>query len=486
MSDAMLGSDLYSAIVAAEGLGLESIGPEGPVLDPGVASAPGPRASYPFHCLPELRKKGQLRFFVDLWHRYGDIAKLQIGPITQYFFADPAHIRHILATNSHNYCKGVGYRKLRLALGEGLFVSEGKFWQKQRALLQPEFTTKAVAQFASAMTGAAERQLERWDRREQPRQPLDINEEMMGLAMEVIATTMFSTRVEGKAAQAARAFRYVLEFASERSVAIVDVPLFVPTRANRRFKEAMQILRGYMGAIIDERRRMPAERRPRDLLTRLLAACDPQSGVGMSDQQLFDEVVTIFFAGHETTAQWLTWTFYLLSRHPECDRALVTELREVLGGRTPTVEDVPRLVYTRRVLEESMRLYPPVWIFVRDAIGPDEIGGCKIPAGAMVVLSQYITHRHPRHWSNPEAFDPDRFAPERVSERPHYAYFPFGGGGRTCLGDKFAMLEGILVLATIAQRYHFHLVPGHPVEPMAIGTLRPKYGMPMTLHRRPG
>jgi cytochrome P450 len=443
---------------------------------------PGPRGNYPLHSLPELRRKGQLRFFLDIWHKYGDVAHVQIGPIKQYFFADPVHIRHVLATNSKNYCKGVGFKKLKLAIGEGLFVSDGKLWQKQRTLLQPPFTAKSVATFASVMTNAAVRLTENWDKRSNPAKPLEINEEMMRLAMEIIAESMFSVSVGKEASDAARAFRYVLEFMSERSVTIFDIPLFVPIPSNRKFNEAMRILRDYMGRVIEQRRRQ--SNRPRDLLTRLIEATDPETGTGMSDKQLFDEVVTIFFAGHETTAQALTWTWYLLSRHPEVAKKMHQELQTVLGGRTPTMEDVPNLQYTRMVFEESMRLYPPVWIFVRDAIGPDRIGDTHVPAGSMVVLSQYITHRHPKHWPNPEAFDPERFSPERADERLNYAYFPFGGGPRTCLGDKFAMLEGILVLATIAQRYTLHLLPGHPVEPVAIGTLRPRYGMPMTLHRR--
>jgi cytochrome P450 len=219
-----------------------------------------------------------------------------------------------------------------------------------------------------------------------------------------------------------------------------------------------------------------------DLLSMLLLARDEEMGQGMDDQQVRDEVITLLIAGHETVSTALTWTWDLLSQYPHVERQLHTELDNVLGGHLPKVEHLAKLSYTRMVLEEALRLYPPAWIFGRKAIADDEIGGYSIPANSIIVLSPYITHRHPAFWGNPEVFDPERFIPKRSTDRPHFAYFPFGGGPRMCIGNNFALMEMQLILATVAQRYKLRLVPGHPVEPEACLSLRPRYGLPMTLH----
>ena len=218
----------------------------------------------------------------------------------------------------------------------------------------------------------------------------------------------------------------------------------------------------------------------------LVFARDEETGQSMSDKQLRDEVMTIFLAGHETTANALGWTWYLLSRHPEVTRRLETELAEVLGGQTPTLDDLSKLNYTSMVIQEAMRLYPPVWIIGRNAVKADQIDGYDIPADSSIMLSPYVTHRHTNFWDNPEGFDPERFNPERAKGRPYFAYFPFGGGPRLCIGNNFALMEAKLVLATVAQRYRLELVPGHPVEPEPLVTLRPKHGLLMTLHPRNG
>ena len=216
----------------------------------------------------------------------------------------------------------------------------------------------------------------------------------------------------------------------------------------------------------------------------LMLARDEETGEGMNDQQLRDEVMTMLFAGHETTANALAWTWYLLSQHPDIEHRLHSELDEVLGGAIPTLEHLPKLNYTRMVIEEAIRLYPPGWAFARHTVGDDEIGGYRIPANSLIWVSPYVTQRHPDFWENPEKFDPERFTPERSAGRPRFAYFPFGGGPHQCIGNAFAMMEAQLLLATIAQRYHLQLVPGHPVEPKVVLTLRPRYGLSMTLKQR--
>jgi cytochrome P450 len=444
-------------------------------------NAPGPKGRPVVGSLPELRRQGQLPFFLEQWQRYGDTVRVRLGPYLMHMVIDPDDVHRVLVANNRNYEKGVGYRKLKLALGGGLFVSEGELWQRQRRLMQPPFTARGVTEFADTMTACTVQMLDRWHDRPVG-DVLDINQEMARLAMDIIATTMFDFRVGEEAFEAANAFRFVLEFMALRSITLVDVPLFVPTSSNRRFRQAMQILDAFTHRMIDERRNQATA--PRDLLSMLLHARDDETGQGMSERQLRDEVITIFFAGHETTAQSLTWTMYLLSQNPDAERRLHEEVDHVLEGRLPTVDDLSRLPYTRMVVEESMRLYPPIVFFARDAIDDDRLGGYDVPAGSMIMLAQYITQRHPKYWEEPQRFDPERFSAERSADRPQYAWFPFGGGPRTCLGDKFAMLEMQLVLATIVGRYRLRLVPGHPVEPIAVGTLRPRYGMPMTLEPR--
>ncbi len=443
---------------------------------------PGPRGRPLLGNLPDMQRKGMLQFYSDLWRDYGDTVHVKMGPLHQFLLTQPEHVHHVLATNASNYCKGIGFKKLGLALGNGLFISEGELWQSQRRLLQPPFTARGITQFAETMVASTEDMLARWDAARSAA-PLDINLEMMRLAMAIIGRTMFGTYVGDEALAAGDAFTYVLNFMSERSVTLFDPPLFVPTAQNREFKRSMQLLRSYMHGIISARRAQP-NADATDLLSILLNARDEETGTGMSEQQLYDEVLTIFFAGHETTAQALTWSWFLLAQHPEAEEKLHAELAQALGGRTPTFADVPKLPYTRMVIQEALRLYPPVWIFVRDAIGADEIGGYPIPPRSMIVLSPFLTQRNPALWEHPEQFEPERFAPERAAARPHYAYFPFGGGKRTCLGDKFAMLEAQLVLATVAQRYRLRLVPGQNPQPEAVGTLRPAGGMPMTLEPR--
>lgn len=443
--------------------------------------APGPRGTVLLGSLPEMRRQGQIQFYLDAWRRFGDVVRLRLGPLTAHLIVQPEHIRHVLVANRDNYRKGIAYRKVELILGAGLFTSEGDLWRRQRRLMQPPFTPGGVKRFTGAITECSAQMLERWQTAAERGQEVDIQREMMRLTMSIIGKTMFSVDVHADAGVVGPAFSAVLEFAAARTVALLDVPLFIPTPMNRRFKEALRTLDAFIYGVIAERRGREDDQE--DLLSLLLRARDEETGQGMSERQLRDEVLTIFFAGHETTAQALTWAWYLLSQHPAAERRLHTELATVLGGRAPTAQDLPGLTYTRMVIEEAMRLYPPVWMFARDAIAHDEIGGYHVPAGSMILMSQYLAHRHPAYWEHPEAFDPERFTPERSAGRPHYAYFPFGGGQRTCIGNHFAMLEAQLILATVAQRYRPRLAPGQAVEPVAVGTLRPRHGLWMTLHQ---
>lgn len=433
--------------------------------------APGPRGMQVLLTLPEVRRKGLIRVYMDLWHKYGDLVRIPSGPIVQYLVVQPDDIRRVLLDNRQNYEKGLNIPRLRLTIGDGLFTSEGELWKKQRAIMQPTFTPRAIARFGDTMTSAIEKMMTSWERRSAGGRPVNINAEMAHLAMDVIARTMFSIDIGREAMAAAQAFTYVLEQVSRRSMNPLDIPLSVPTPANKRFMEAIDTLDSFIYGIIDRRRQDPGDYD--DLLATLLNTRDPETGEGMSRRQLRDEVITIFFAGHETTAQALTWTWFLLSHNPKAERRLHEELESVLGGRTPSADDLPRLTYTTNVIQEAMRLYPPVWVFVRQSLGEDELSGYHIPAGSMISFSPYITHRHPAFWDHPSRFDPDRFLPERSEGRPKLAYLPFGAGPRICIGNHFAMMEATLAVAAVAQRYTLRLLPDLKIRPRMVGTLRP-------------
>jgi cytochrome P450 len=304
---------------------------------------------------------------------------------------------------------------------------------------------------------------------------------MMRLTLGMAGKTLFSMDLSNEADEVGRAAATVIQYANDRFTRLLPLPTNIPTPHNRRFWKALRTLDTVVQGIIDVRRR--EEKDAGDLLSMLLLARDEETGEGMNDQQLRDEVRAFILAGHETTAAALAWTWYLLAQHPHIEHRLHTELVTVLDGRSPTFEDLPKLTYTKMVLEESMRLYPPGWGFERRAVADDEIGGYHIPADSLVLISPYVTHRHSAFWEDPERFDPERFTPEPLAGRPRYTYFPFGGGPRQCIGNEFAIVQCQLIIAMVAQTYRLRLVPGHPVEPEPSVTLRPRHGLLMTLQR---
>jgi cytochrome P450 len=442
-----------------------------------VKAAPGPRGNIILGNLPEVQRKGFLKFYLDAWRDYGDVARYQMGPMVIHSIVRPEHVQHVLVKNAENYHKGLSHDKLRIALGNGLLTSEGPFWSRQRRLMSPTYTPRGVNRFAEIMTSAAADLLGAW----QPGRTIAVNQEMMVLAMNVISRSMFGVDIGEKYADAGRALGYILEFAAARTMSIIDPPLFIPTPANNRLKWALRTIDDFLYGIIAERRAQPPGD---DLLYLLMSARDEETGETMDEKQLRDEVLITFFAGHETTAQLFSWTAYMLDQHPQVESRLHAELEEVLGGRTPTLDDIPRLVYTRQVVDEVLRLYSPVAVTARDVIETDEIGGYEIPAGSMVMVAPYLTHRHPEFWETPLQFNPEHFTPEAVKARPRYAYYPFGAGQRTCLGMHFALLEAVLVLGEALQRYRFRLLPGQEIEPVFMGTLRPCGDIMMKLEAR--
>jgi cytochrome P450 len=416
-----------------------------------------------------------------MYQRYGNVVAIRFLIWPTYMIFHPRDVKHVLQENHRNYSKDTYLiRFLRPLLGRGLFSNDGQSWLHQRRLMQPAFHRKQLATFGRLMTGATGSMLERWQHTA-GNQTLDVAEEMVRLTLQIVSQALFSIDLSDETDTVGQAFTALM-------VPFMDYiyhpvpPLGFPTKRNRRIQHFIRTLDRVVQEIITEHRRLGAGKD--DLLSTLLEARDEETGEQMNDRQVRDEVMTLLLAGHETTSNALSWTWYLLSQHPDAERCLHAELEQVLGGRTPTVEDLPRLTYTRMVLDETLRLYPPAVGFNRKALADDEVGGYVVPANTLIWLSPYITHRHPDFWENPDVFDPERFSPERSAGRPHFAHYPFGGGPRLCIGNHFAMMEAQLVLATIAQRYRLRLVPNHQVEPQALLTLRPRNGLPMTILKR--
>lgn len=443
--------------------------------------APGPQQNLLLNTLFGSKEGGAIAWYMDLWRQYGDLVRVKMGPMVMHQIVHPDHVRHVLVENVDNYPKGFSHDKLRIALGNGLLTSGGQLWKYQRKLMQPTYTPKGVAQFADIMVDSADQMLARWRLLKGRETTLVVNQEMMRLAMSVISRSMFGIDISEDFRDAGQALMDILEFASARSTSFIDPPLYVPTPMNRRFKHALETIDTFLYGIIRERQHQgPGD----DLLSLLMTARDEETGAVMDEKQLRDEVLITFFAGHETTAQLLTWTWYLLSKSPHVEEKLHAEVDTVLNGRKPTLDDMPSLVYTRQILDETLRLYSPVAITARDPLADDEIAGRLIPAGSMITITPFITHRHPEFWDNPEGFMPERFDPAEVKKRPRYAYYPFGAGPRICIGQHFALMEAVLVLAEVSQYYRLKLIPGLWVEPQFMGTLRPSRDVLMTLEER--
>jgi cytochrome P450 len=426
--------------------------------------------------LPQVWKD-TLGFFLQSGIENPDVVRLDFGPSKLYLVSSPEGVKHILQDNHRNYNKG--YDRAKPLLGEGLVTAEGETWRRQRRLMQPAFHRQRLAELMPMMTDATSEMLARWKNRHGADEPMDVAKEIMLLTQTIILRTMFSTDINTDQEKIAEAFSTALDYLNIAIVAPFPILQSLPTRANRRFRKAMRVIDEAVYGIISERRESSEKRS--DLLQMLLDARDEETGEGMSDKQLHDEVLTIFLAGHETTASLLGWTFYLVGQSPEVEERLRGEIATLLGNRTPEVEDLSQMPYTMQTLHEALRLYPPAWMFARQPIEDDVINGYTIPAGVTVTLSPYVTHRLPQVWDQPDRFDPDRFAPGREEERPRYAFFPFGGGPRMCIGNNFALMEAPALLAMIMQRYQLKLVPGYTLKAQPAATLRPRPGVYMNV-----
>ncbi len=442
-------------------------------------NAPGPRGRFLVGSLLEYRRD-PLGALTGWARQYGRVARFRLGPVTAHLASHPDDVREVLGDNHGRFVKtGMITDRMRGILGDGLLNSTGAKWQRQRRLMQPGFHRERLAGFVRTMAAAAGEAVARWRPAAELRATVDVGREMAHLTLDIVARTLFSADVGADAAVLARAVTVALEHTVAAMHALAPLPAWVPTPGNRRFAAAIADLDRVVYRLIGERRRKGGRD---DLLQLLVEARDEESGEGMTDEQVRDEVLNLFLAGHETTANALSWTFYLLARHPEAAARVAEEAAALAPAAT--AEDVARLRYTSLSVQESMRLYPPIWATGRVAVGAQRLGGFAVPDGSLVLLSPWVMHRDPSLWPEPERFEPERFLPERAEARPRYAWFPFGGGARLCLGNHFALMEMAVVLATVLARYRLTLPPSTVVQPDPQLSLRPKYGMPMTVEPR--
>jgi cytochrome P450 len=430
--------------------------------------------------LPQLWQMKPLSFLVNAAREHGDVARLKMGPGVVYLVSHPDDIKHILLDNNRNYRKG--YEKVTPVLGHGLVTSEGDFWLRQRRLIQPAFHKQTIASMTELMTGLIQETLQAWETKAEQGEPVDVANEMMKLMQHIIVRSMFGINVPVDPDRMGRAFDDALRFMNQFIMVPLDIVRYLPTLTNLRFRRAIKFLDSVVYQMIEERERGKQE--SDDLLSMLIHARDEESGEGMTRQQIRDEIMTIYLAGHETTANAMAWAWYLLSKHSHVRQQLEAEVDSVLGQRTPALDDLRHLRYTRMVVDETLRLRPPAWMFARRAIGDDTLRGYPIPAGALVMLSPYVTHHRPDLWENPEGFEPERFEPGKEKERAKFAYFPFGGGPRICIGNNFSLMESQLTLAMVTQRFRLDLLPGQRVEPRPIATLQPHPGVMVQITRR--
>ena len=428
-------------------------------------------------------QRSPLTFLSTLTQQYGNMVQIKLFIWPTLIINHPDYIKRVLQENYRNYDKNVPiFNVFRPLLGNGLVTNYGgEGWLRQRRLMQPAFHHQRITDIGTIIGAATASMLQRWEIVAQKQQPLDVAEEMMHLTLQIVSKALFNSDINEQANAFGQAFLHVNGFLMEHFNHPFP-PLSVPTTRHRRFKAALRTLDAVVSDILRERRRSKADYG--DLLSMMMEARDEETGEGMSDKQLRDEIMTLLVAGHETVANALAWSWYLLAKNPGSEERLHAELDQVLAGRTPAVEDLALLPYSRMVFEETMRLYPPVWIIMRKALKDDEVGGHHIAAGSYILWSTYAMHRHPDFWERPEDFEPERFTAERVMKRPRHAYIPFSHGPRICIGNSFAMTEAHLIIAAIAQRYRLVLVPDQKIEPDPLMTLRPRDGVFMYLQAR--
>lgn len=464
---------------------------------------PGPTYKLPGKLLRQFIRD-PINTLSTIAREYGEISYFKLGPEHVYLINNPDYIEKVLIYDHRNFKKGKRLQTAKAVLGEGLVTSEGDFHNHQRRLIQPIFHPKQIMIYSNIMTDYAVRMRNRW----KDGSTVDISEEMMRLTLGIICKSVLNYDVESEAQEVGKALTTVRSYSKRLQSPIGQVLNKIPILpAPKRAREAREKLDLLVYGLISDRRQQEEsgnEMRYDDLLSRLMQAQEsstanhasnngisststsptPTSDGKMSDKQVRDEVMTIFIAGHETTSNALTWTFYLLSQYPNVERKLHDEIELVLGNRIPTADDIPKLQYTEMVLRESMRIFPPVWTMGRRVENDYSVGEYTIPAGSSILMCQYVMHHDPRYYEKPEEFNPDRWTDDFKTSLPRFSYFPFGGGIRGCIGESFAWMEGVLIIATIAQEWSMHLVPSQHIKLDPAITLRSKYGMKMKLSQR--
>lgn len=440
---------------------------------------PGPGALTALGHFRRVRRDSPA-YFGWLAATYGDVAMSRVGPRRICVVNDPDLVREVLVAQQHRVTKTRVLRRASLLLGDGLLTSEGEQWRRERRLIQPAFHRDRIAGYADTMAWYAMRAADTWEDGAR----VDVHREMMQLTLAIAGTTLFGARVESEAAEIGAALDIAMAMFQRLTLPFSELLDRLPLPANRRFAAARARLDATVYRMIQERRAAGGD--TGDVISMLLLAQDESGdGAGMTDMQVRDEVLTLFLAGHETTANALAWTWYLLARHPEVESALHAEVDRVLGDRQATADDLARLPYVRAVIAESMRLYPPAWVLGREAREPFELAGYTIPVGTMVFMSQWLIHRDARWFPDPLAFRPERWTPEMERALPRFAYFPFSAGPRKCIGESFAWMEAVLVLATLARRWRVRLAdPAREIVPRALITLRPAGGVPAIIEAR--
>jgi cytochrome P450 len=446
---------------------------------------PGPSGHRLLGSLHDVRTD-RLRFVTTATRDYGDLVGFRMGPKRLYLLRHPDHIRHVLTDNVQNYHKGLGLDEARPLLGDGLLTSEGALWASQRRLVQTALQQHRMDRHAVAIAAAVNGVADRWAGFAARGEVVDVAREMTRLAMQVVADCMLTPRLIEVADDCARDLAEIGRWSMRRMSALVKLPLAVPTPGNVRARRALGRLDRHAAALIDESR----ARRPfvTDLIARLEAGAGAPTAPGVAPRLVRDEIMTLLLAGHETTASLLAWIWHLLARHPDAADRLRQELDTQLAGRSPGLDDVPRLRYTRMVVNEGLRLYPPVWLLPRRSLAADDIGGYDIPAGSDVLISIYSLHRHPAFWPDPDRFDPERFAPPPGAD-PHArmpAFLPFGAGPRTCVGMRLGLVEAMLAIASLAQRFTLSCADDRVPIPEASLSLHPRGGVPMIVRERTG
>jgi cytochrome P450 len=431
--------------------------------------------------VPALRRDA-LTFMLESNRAHGDIVAMPLGLQPAVQITHPDLIRHVLIENSSNYGRSPLTDRLKLMLGEGLVTADGERWARQRRTMQPIFQREKLDRIIPLIALACRDMLARWDILERSSTPIDIGAQMGHLALDVITRALFGTSGGAIAEDVTRCVPILQEYTTYLFWTLNPLAGKLPTPNRRRFLAALAAIDAIIYRFIRER--ATAGPGDADMLDALLKARDPETGAAMDEKALRDEVITLFLAGHETTANAMTWTWYLLDRNPEVRERL--EAEATLANNPASPEDFNRLPYARRVAQEAMRIYPPVWSFNRLALGPDILGGYSIPQGTTVFIPPWVMHRHPSWWENPERFDPDRFIPARSAGRPRHAYLPFGAGPRTCIGGHLALMEMEMVLPMVASRYRLRLASDHPVSAQAQITTRPRTPIMMRLERRQG